>query len=43
MVFRRIYGSEIEKVNMAEIEGDFKRQLDTARQPAHLETDRESI
>jgi len=31
MVFRRIYGSEIQKVKQAEIEDDFKRQLDSAR------------
>ncbi len=31
MVFRRIYGSEIQKVSQKEIEDDFKRQLDAAR------------
>ncbi|MCP4655567.1 MAG: hypothetical protein GY856_09135 [bacterium] len=31
MVFRRIYGSEIQKVSQKEIEDDFKRQLDSAR------------
>ncbi|MCP4592935.1 MAG: hypothetical protein GY842_19540, partial [bacterium] len=31
MVFRRIYGEEIDRVNAASIEDDFLRQLDTAR------------
>ena len=31
MVFRRIYGEEIERVSVASIEEDFKQQLDTAR------------
>ena len=31
MVFRRIYGSEIERVSAQTIEDDFKKQLDTAR------------
>ncbi len=31
MVFRRIYGVEIERVSAAKIEDDFKRQLDSAR------------
>ncbi len=31
MVFRRIYGEEIDKVTSESIEDDFKRQLDTAR------------
>ncbi len=34
MVFRRIYGVEIERVSSAAIEDDFKRQLDTARRQA---------
>ncbi len=34
MVFRRIYGEEIERVNAAAIEDDFKRQLDSARRQA---------
>ncbi|MCP4546820.1 MAG: hypothetical protein GY835_10195 [bacterium] len=34
MVFRRIYGEEIERVSAASIEDDFKRQLDTARRQA---------
>ncbi len=31
MVFRRIYGEEIERVNAKAIEDDFKQQLATAR------------
>ena len=31
MVFRRIYGVEIERVNVAAIEADFKKELATAR------------
>ncbi len=34
MVFRRIYGEEIERVSAGEIENDFKRQLDSARRQA---------
>jgi hypothetical protein len=31
MVFRRLYGAEIERVNLESIETDFKRELGTAR------------
>jgi len=34
MVFRRIYGEEIERVGAETIEDDFKRQLDSARRQA---------
>ncbi len=34
MVFRRIYGSEIEDLSPAEIEDDFKRRLDSAERRA---------
>lgn len=34
MVFRRIYGEEIERVSVEAIEDDFKRQLDKARRQA---------
>jgi len=34
MVFRRIYGVEIERVSAGKIESDFKRQLDSARRQA---------
>ncbi len=36
MVFRRIYGVEIERVGAGQIESDFKRQLDSARRKAAL-------
>ncbi len=34
MVFRRIYGEEIQKASQAKIETDFKRQLDSAKRQA---------
>ena len=34
MVFRRIYGEEIERVSAASIEDDFKKQLDSVRRQA---------
>jgi hypothetical protein len=34
MVFRRIYGVEIQQVSLARIEDDFKKQLDSARRQA---------
>ena len=34
MVFRRIYGVEIERVSAATIEDDFKKELDSARRQA---------
>ncbi len=34
MVFRRIYGAEIERVSLASVEDDFKKQLDFAKRQA---------
>ena len=34
MIFRRIYGVEIERASTVSIEDDFLRQLDTARRQA---------